>query len=169
MQPMLRLASRILNTRPPFLEAVARIEDCFSVPPERDPRQGLQTSLKNVLTSPPTETDPFINDRIFHETQFLRNNPRYPLYEVTMQALQRNLRIGLVANTIIDVWAFQAVGAENIRTWIIISADLIFPLLVPSYTKSEKMMASWILCATLLHEFSVRIDGPLASDTFDIL
>ncbi|KAF3065975.1 hypothetical protein GL218_09222 [Daldinia childiae] len=46
-------------------------------------------------------------------------------------------------------------GKDSIIT-IWLAAELIWPLLVPQYSQSEKLTASFLLASTLLHEFGVR-------------
>lgn len=52
-------------------------------------------------------------------------------------------------------------GVFNIH----ISAQLIWPLLVPEYSESEKLCSHFMIAVTLLHELMVRFQGTFISSS----
>lgn len=64
-------------------------------------------------------------------------------------------------------WGRTSVTDESPVIVMTIGAEMVWPLLVPQYSSSEKMSASFAIAATILHELAVCIqDGHPEADTW---
>ena len=161
MEPALMLVTRVLKEKPEFLNGLLSIWDHKIVPPQRDNRPQCEKSsypLRTFDTVPTSESDP----SVWPDTQFLR-----PIGEKFISAawglLAKELRFILHGG--IGQLGATYTPRERFTDWennpptidIVINAKLVFPLLVPGYSQSEKTMASFSLANTILHEIGVSI------------
>ncbi|CAI4213145.1 unnamed protein product [Parascedosporium putredinis] len=131
MQPALRLVSKVLYQNPAFLSAAVRVWDRKIVQPFRDKR-------------PPSTSD------------FLRTAYYDDLVDVMWEFVEDSVQWcvqgdpGSWAITATHVWPPPNHGRVN--QFVLINADVLMPLLEPTYSESEKLAASFVLATTMLHE-----------------
>lgn len=158
MRPALLLSSRVLKEKPEFLNAILRIWDHKVIPPERDTRPQKTFKLKTFDTTPTDPNDP----ALYPATQFLR--PIGDMYVAAVwRALASSVRfhihgdMGPCGSTTCNVDKASADSRVAPRVFIAINPNMVFPLLVSGYSKSEKIMASYFLASIILHEIAVSI------------
>ena len=157
MRPALLLVSKVLEEKPEFLNAIVRIWDFKTIPPSRDTRPNKQFPLSTFDIVPPPANHP----DLWPEAQFLR--PMGDKYvDAIWEILTRDMRLHVLNNTDscgITHHDFNVVVDKTMlpNCFIVVNAKLIYPLLVPGYSSSEKVMTSYYLAATILHEIAVSL------------
>ncbi|KAI1125520.1 hypothetical protein F5Y10DRAFT_284198 [Nemania abortiva] len=168
--PALRLASMVLSKEPPILEAVMDMNTRQPLPVEQDGRvtedDDTPTLAKYVLR------EDIEMDKTYPALRTLKEVHNYDWKDNILTVLQGCLMLD------ID-WGFSLgeggdrqpddLTADSHRrysygsTWydakrgvirLRIAAELIWPLLVPQYSASERMVASFTIATVLLHEFA---------------
>jgi hypothetical protein len=117
---------------------------------------------------PPSNANNYTNPELYPSTAFLRHNPKYAMVQTAWTSLERNVAWGIRSAENIGPDPGIQVPQEKQPAWgvtrnngpairITIGAEAIFPLLVPGYSKSEKLMASFLVACIILHELGVRV------------
>lgn len=126
------------------------------MPQGRDNRPQKRGNLKTFDTVPADPNDP----ALLQTTQFLR--PIGDKYVAGMwEAITSRLRLHIhgdspaCAMTVVN--GIRAANDPNTepRVFICLNPIIIFPLLVPEYSRSEKTMASYFVANAILHEIAV--------------
>lgn len=168
MRPALLLVSRVLKEKPEFLNAILRIWDYKIVPPQRDTRPYKPEPLKTFDIIQCSPNDP----AVLPEVQFLR--PIGDKYVSALwKVLARNLRLHIHGNmTACGVTGSSFMDINDRKKtpyiFIVLNANMIFPLLVPGYSQSEKIMSSFYVASTILHELAVSLPSPQPSTPFPL-
>ncbi|KAI0551226.1 hypothetical protein F4679DRAFT_593662 [Xylaria curta] len=182
LQPALRLVSMVLAKKHPHLEAIINMNTRQPIPVKKGEasKKFPPTDTRYVLEKDIDMRKTYSAIRQLHEVY------NYDWRANVIRVLNRSLRLDIdsgytlgMANRNIDEpitkdahasftfaatsthRSFRAPGAapnpfETIK--IKLAADLLWPLLVPQYSKSEKMSFSWVIASTLLHEFAHAIN-----------
>jgi hypothetical protein len=161
LQPALQLVSRVLRSDHPNILALMDLRTRQMVPPEEDPRG--QSACTEYLTK-------YV---LLHEIDMSKTYPAiqeldsygYDWHYHTLRMLDQNLR-WCIGSAIIDretggkqgpiygcTRAFELDTDHPIQ--VTLSAELIWPLLVPDYSSSERLVCSFLIASTLLHEYAV--------------
>lgn len=159
MQPALRLVSKVLDQKPAFLSAAVRVWDRKIVQPFRDKRppssSGNRMSLHTFDLLPPEP----VGLNPYKELDFLRTPYYEDLVDAMWEFIEDNVQWcvqgdpGCWAITSTYIWPRPT--HARINQVILINADILMPLLEPSYSESEKLSASFVLASTMLHELAV--------------
>ncbi|KAI0188642.1 hypothetical protein EV127DRAFT_497202 [Xylaria flabelliformis] len=178
LQPALRLVSIVLAKHHPHLEAIMNLNTRQPILPkegEEDLTKFPPTDTRYVLEKDINMSKTYPAIRQLHEVH------NYDWKANVLRVLDRALKLDIdSAYTLakphdmkegIDVDAhsdFTYASTSTHRTWaapnqepspyetikIKLAADMLWPLLVPQYSKSEKMTISWVIASTLLHEYA---------------
>ncbi|KAJ4394470.1 hypothetical protein N0V93_003688 [Gnomoniopsis smithogilvyi] len=151
IQPALLLASRVLDSDHPYWNAVLSLYHIKPVPTERDPRK-------------PEQLGPIVGK---YSSVWLEQVPDHEMYSSALNLY----RMGFQAKDATLAMLNQSVkfviatgpagfsGATSYRhplgTRVFLEAQLIWPLLIPEYTESEKASHYFFLAGVILHELAV--------------
>ncbi|KAI0542569.1 hypothetical protein GGR58DRAFT_497114 [Xylaria digitata] len=171
LQPALRLASMVLSKNPPLLEAIYNMNTRQPIPPEFDGRSSKPTptltKFVRVEDIDMSKTYPEIYQlSVIHGYDWKSNVMRhlrdvlefdigsaynqsyfytFPPKEQLQQDPFNTFTLG--CSGLID-------EGDDRKIRIKLGAEMIWPLLVPQYSASEKMTVSFTIASTLLHEFA---------------
>lgn len=163
LQPALQMATRILNSNHPYWVALFNLYNRGPIEHGRDSRNNVQQGhipIRDNLKLNMNLNDMWDESKRLHALD-------YPSIDVTSKVLMDRLRweFGSVyrntgeekqmnnPNYGATTYDRQYPGKSPIT--IKIGAELIFPLLVQSYSLAEKASCSFIVAATMLHELAV--------------
>ncbi|KAI0410448.1 hypothetical protein F5X98DRAFT_381780 [Xylaria grammica] len=175
IQPTLRLVSMVLDKSPPQLEALYNMETRQPIDPEYD---GRAIPLYPGLTKYVRVEDIDLN-QTYIAIRFLREQYNYDWKANVLRVLFDRLELDIISGyhsndfrtpgfveKMEDDPFFEfslatcemvSEGSKNtIR--INLAAETLWPLLVPQYSKSEKMTVAFCIAGTLLHEFGHAIN-----------
>lgn len=162
MQPALRLVSKVLFSNPPFWQA---IKDLYTRRPvdHRLVPEELQEGVS--LTSLWLEVD---EDKMYAEARDLRRS-NFDAAGITAFVLDRLLRLGFASFST----TYSADGVNGLTRTpqgkdfssptspyvinVLLAPEMVWPLLVPEYSASEKTAVSMRVASVLLHELTVII------------
>ncbi|KAH8688157.1 hypothetical protein BGZ61DRAFT_532971 [Ilyonectria robusta] len=161
MQPALQLASRLLRADDPFLSAVKDVTNRFRIDDTLDRRP-----IEEREETPRFQFRRFVdmNDPdLVPAAKRMRQYPNFNASAFTEAALERCLQLNIRSghyhfgtrffeNAPAGVTAGSALEDPNAPIRISICAELVWPLLEPNFSTSEKLMASFILATTIVHE-----------------
>ncbi|KAF2966579.1 hypothetical protein GQX73_g7013 [Xylaria multiplex] len=155
LQPTLRLVSMVLSKNPPQLEAIFNMNTRQPISPEFDSR---------TYGTTPTLTK-YLNE--IHSYDWKANVMRYLLDVLELDIGSAHNQSYFHANRtrpediLNDPYHNFTLGCTgmidegpSLKIRILLAAEMIWPLLVPQYTESEKMSISFTIANTLLHEFA---------------
>ncbi|KAK8127368.1 hypothetical protein PG984_008476 [Apiospora sp. TS-2023a] len=168
LQPALQLVTRVLNTNPMFWRCLKDLRTRRKVDPKLDPRKAedqvtpyLQKMIRLDEIKMPGE-DGYEEDydaRWPELDDLAEDGFDYP-YHVD-RLLANHLELGFNSGFLDDDGqkcdftyghtGMIGVGVDT-KIQIMIAAELLWPLLVPVYSSSEKLCASYIIATTILHE-----------------
>ncbi|KAJ8118640.1 hypothetical protein ONZ43_g3950 [Nemania bipapillata] len=168
LQPALRLASMVLSRGPPILEALIDMTTRQPIPPEQDGRENKTTpTLSHYVLQQDVDLS-----RTYPALRTLEEVYKYDWKSNVFRILSRILVLdidwafdlgGQVAQMEDDdvpddghqsfVWGSTAIDVKT-KIRVRIAGDMMWPLLVPEYSASEKMMVSFAVATTLLHELA---------------
>ncbi|KAI1109597.1 hypothetical protein F5Y14DRAFT_22427 [Nemania sp. NC0429] len=171
LQPALRLSSMVLSQNPPIFEALMNMTTRQPIPERFDCRT---ENLKNSPTMYKYVLEKSIDMSKTHPTlrllgEIYAYDWRSNVLRVLSDALVLDLDWGFsLANQILDERidedthnSFGFGSTQHDRTKgkirIRLAAELVWPLLVPQYSASEKMTCSFLIATTLLHELAHAI------------
>ena len=156
------MVTRILNSNHPYWQALLNLYARCPVHYARDLRDPHEKTRVPIRDNLRLAVDPAF---MWDETRRLRDL-NFPSMEVTSKVLlnkiewefgsvyritgQDKVSTGSYGST-----TFEKPGDPPIR--IQIGLELLFPLLVRSYTLGEKAVCSFLVAATMLHELAVSI------------
>ncbi|KUI56328.1 hypothetical protein VP1G_03679 [Cytospora mali] len=164
MQPALRLASKVLESNPPFWQALFDLYNRRPIEDRLVPEK-METGIS--LTSVWLDVD---ENKMYPEARELRNR-RFDTAGTTAYVLEKFLRLGFedclhvgdgisgLTNIIRRYDQPQGRHVVSVR----IAPQMVWPLLVPEYSAAEKTAASMHIASTLLHELS---DEPQAEEGY---
>ncbi|KAI1738688.1 hypothetical protein F4680DRAFT_467065 [Xylaria scruposa] len=181
LQPALRLVSMVLAKNHPHLEAIINLNTRQPIP-AKEGEQGKKfppTDTKYVLEDDIDMSQTYSAIRQLHEVY--NYDWKANVHRVLDRALRLDIDSGytvaksrIISEPIADDahGSFTFAATSTHRTFqvpgqepdphecikIKIAADLLWPLLVPQYSKSEKMTFSWVVASTLLHEFAHAVN-----------
>ncbi|KAI5917593.1 hypothetical protein F4810DRAFT_695784 [Camillea tinctor] len=163
MQPALQLASRIIENKHPLMEAIANMETRQYVDPDRDPREEPRNTPHLVKYVLEKDIDP---EKMPKPIARLKQTG-FDWKQNTWDVLQKCLRFDIgsaflmpgpeyghpdLVNEHSDFIYASTTQNDPEQITITLSAEIIWPLLVNKYTKSEKITCSLILASTMVHE-----------------
>lgn len=176
IQPSLRLVSKILNTNHPAWLASLNPYHLRPVPSHLDPRTEEDRALSEIptLVSIWKELD---ESKMYPDAKILMQNG-FDILKASAAVLKDRI-----------IWSFASSFREDGKIlrdqqWsglthhpneegqikIFVSCELIWPLLVPDYTLSEKASCAYLLAVSMLHELSVGypsfFQNPASFDSF---
>ncbi|KAI0451364.1 hypothetical protein F5B21DRAFT_528031 [Xylaria acuta] len=180
LQPALRLVSMVLAKNPPHLEAIMNMNTRQPIPIEEDEDEDNEryppTLTKYVLEKDidMSKTYPALRQlnevhnynwkanvlRVLERTLVLDIDSAYTLAEAhdlstsTVDDSHKHFCFGSCGTYRKYGPAPGVVPPGEVMIKIRLAADIIWPLLVPQYSKSEKMATSFTIATTLLHEFA---------------
>ncbi|RYC59088.1 hypothetical protein CHU98_g7119 [Xylaria longipes] len=182
LQPALQLVSMVLSKNPPHLEAIMNMNTRQPIPLKEDQLedQHLPTLTKYVLEKDidMSNTYPAIRQlrevhgydwkknvlRVLEHTLVLDIDSAYTLAQgyvlddsITHDA-HRGFTFGACATHRKYGPKPGVVPPGEVEIKIKVAADIIWPLLVPQYSKSEKMACSFTIASTLLHELAHAVN-----------
>ncbi|CAJ2512475.1 Uu.00g054900.m01.CDS01 [Anthostomella pinea] len=165
LQPALQLVTKILESNPAHLNALYNMNTRQDIDPERDPRDDPETAslMKYVMED---EIDLGLSDPRIQKLNDLGYDWKYH----TVRILDRCLRMDIGSCYLLGHGADEynevkgssmaygftnstVCGADSYIT-ISIAAEVIWPLLVDTYSQSEKLTCSFIIASTILHELA---------------
>ncbi|KAF7542344.1 hypothetical protein G7Z17_g11649 [Cylindrodendrum hubeiense] len=161
MQPALQLASRLLGANDPFLSAIKDVTNRFRVDDNIDPRPKEE---KEKLPRFTFRRFVDMNDpRLVPAAREMRQYPNFDASAMSKSALEKCVQLSIrsghyhFGTDFMDLapsglTMSQALEAPDEPIKISISAELVWPLLEPNLSTSEKMMASFVLATTIVHE-----------------
>ncbi|KAI0442924.1 hypothetical protein F4803DRAFT_575044 [Xylaria telfairii] len=179
LQPALRLVSMVLANKPPHLEAIMNMNTRQPIPlaegelEERFPpnmtRYVLEEDIDMDKTYPAIRRlhEVYNYDwkanvlRVLEHTFVLDIESAYTLghpyviNETNSNDPHKDFWFGSCATHKRFAPPPEVVGGDDSMIIIKLAADVIWPLLVPQYSKSEKLATSFVIASTLLHEFAV--------------
>ncbi|KAI0005266.1 hypothetical protein F4779DRAFT_50597 [Xylariaceae sp. FL0662B] len=169
LQPALQLITRVLNSWHPALIAVMDLRTRQPVDSARDGRTNPETPF---ITKFVQQQDMDIS-KTYQQIREL-NDLGYNWCDEVMRVLHRHFRLDLSAahlgigestegvpiesDNFSYGWTFRWGAEEGTTITSYVSVELIWPLLVPQYSQSEKMAASFQIATTLLHEIGHAIN-----------
>ncbi|KAI8623431.1 hypothetical protein F5Y19DRAFT_481708 [Xylariaceae sp. FL1651] len=170
LQPALRLVSKVIDSYHPHLEAILNMNTRQPIAPHLDQRTDPTTPsmTKYVLEEDIDMDETYDEIRELHDVHGYdwKTNVLRLLYNCLILDIGScYARTGYSAQYISGVhttdltYGFTQTTENGPSAWITlrIGAELIWPLLVPQYSKSEKMACSFLIASTLLHEFAHAI------------
>ncbi|KAI1151432.1 hypothetical protein F4825DRAFT_451465 [Nemania diffusa] len=165
LQPALRLVSLVLSERPAILEALMDMATRQPLPTSEDGRKNpvtptlqkyvLQEDVDLSKTYPALRTLEEVHkydwaanvQRVLADTLVLDIESAYTLGE---EEKEEGIQHDGHGHFCYGSAALDSGGQIRIR----LAGDKIWPLLVPEYSASEKMISSFSIASTLLHEFA---------------
>ncbi|KAI0110631.1 hypothetical protein F4776DRAFT_667507 [Hypoxylon sp. NC0597] len=170
LQPALRLATKVINSNHPVFQALLDLRTRQPVDKEFDQRAKPSTPFLTKIV-PIDEMDV---SRTYPEIRRL-DGWRYSWPDNIMRVLNDTLLLdigscwiepeknskGEVQESDIVIYGSTRIeGAREVNSTIImnIAAEILWPLLIPGYSESEKMTASFAAASTILHEFAHAIN-----------
>ncbi|ROV93433.1 hypothetical protein VPNG_09636 [Cytospora leucostoma] len=167
MQPALRLASKVLSSNPPFWQA---IQDLYTRRPVEHRLVPDELEEGVSLTSVWLECD---EDKMYTEARDLRRR-NFDAAGITAFVLDRLLHLGFTSpmttynkecisglTRMVPGRDFSSPCQDVVN--VVISPELVWPLLVPHYSAAEKTAVSMKIACVLLHELA---DDPEAEEGF---
>ncbi|KAI1748464.1 hypothetical protein F4782DRAFT_550680 [Xylaria castorea] len=182
LQPALRLVSMVLAKNPPHLEAIINMN---TRQPILTAKGGKEDQFPPTLTRYVLEKDIDMS-KTYTAIRQLSEVHNYDWKANVFRVLERTLVLDIESaytlaspSTIQDYipddahrqFCFGSCGTfrkygpapgvvppGEVMIKLRIAADIMWPLLVPQYSKSEKMACSFIIASTLLHEFSHAVN-----------
>ncbi|KAI1134770.1 hypothetical protein F5Y05DRAFT_416927 [Hypoxylon sp. FL0543] len=171
LQPALQLATKVLNGKPAILENLMDLRTRQPVPEELDQRPLGEREAPTLTKIVPLEqidmTRTYPEIRGLHELGF-----KWP--DRTWQVLNKYLWLEIGSCWISpcpnadgkteehEGFTYGVTRADSSggteRIVISLPAELIWPLMEPAFSQSEKMATSYLLATTLLHEFAHAIN-----------
>ncbi|KAK7421857.1 hypothetical protein QQZ08_009734 [Neonectria magnoliae] len=161
LQPALQLTSRLLRAKEPFIAAVQDPSNRFYVDKGLDPRSNEEKSTcpKFKFRRTVDMNDPDLLPSAREMRQIRDFDPKTFTYKVLDRVLELNIRGGhyhfssdFALNGPSGVTMNYGLGWADHPIKISLAAELVWPLLVETYSASEKMMASFTIATTLVHE-----------------
>ncbi|KAK7981507.1 hypothetical protein PG988_003745 [Apiospora saccharicola] len=168
LQPALQLVTRVLNTNPMFWRSLKDLRTRRKVDPKLDPRKVedqrtpyLQKMIRLDEIKTPGEDgyDEDYDDR-WPELDDLAE-AGFDYCDHVDRLLANHLELGFGSGYLDDEgkpcsFTYGRTGVMNYgvdtKIDIMIAAELLWPLLVPVYSSSEKLCASYMIATTILHE-----------------
>ena len=165
LQPALQLATRLMEAKEPFYDALRDVRKWCFVDPSLDIRSDAEKQTHRLVK--------FCRDPPYGKTIAgslnLRPSPTFDPAALSWRVLERDCVIRLCGcqymmkpeSTEFKLGACQgcawAAEASDPHKPIVITIGFepVLPLLTNRYSESEKMMASYILALTITHEFVV--------------
>ncbi|KAI0467666.1 hypothetical protein F4859DRAFT_525094 [Xylaria cf. heliscus] len=180
LQPALRLVSMVLDKNHPHLEAIINMNTRQPIPPNADDVGGNYppTLTKYVLEEDidMSKTYPAIRQlkevhnynwkanvlRVLERTLVLELDSGYTLgmSHVITESVSDDTHTDFFLGSCATHRRYGPPGVvppSDVLIKVRLAADVVWPLLVPQYSKSEKMACSFTVASTLLHEFAVCI------------
>ncbi|OTB03825.1 hypothetical protein M426DRAFT_12121 [Hypoxylon sp. CI-4A] len=172
LQPALQLVTRILDRSPPQLEAITDMKTRSAIDPAYDQRTDPQSAYiyKYSLVGP---------DNLQNTSRDIRQLDHwgYDWTDAVGRVLDQTLVLDIFSGKMEPIpsddkkavdeahepdspsYGYTRVETTpgNFFIYMYIDADLIWPLLVPEISLSEKLVASFGIASTLLHEFAHAI------------
>ena len=65
-------------------------------------------------------------------------------------------------------WFSEGLDPVDVKIHLEVASEMVWPLLVPSYTKAEKATCSLMIASVLLHELAVRRRSPRSTHSLDM-
>ncbi|KAI1857434.1 hypothetical protein JX265_011169 [Neoarthrinium moseri] len=156
LQPALQIVSRILRQRPRVWEALKDLRTRQKIDSSYDTREDPRTTHLVKMVA----VDDINLDLCWEPVQRLTElgfNSVQRVEEVLDGAVTYTIGTGFMdlygGNNKEDAFTYGITGGfESQDIEIRLAAELVWPLLVPEYSNSEKLAASWSVASTLLHE-----------------
>jgi hypothetical protein len=162
MQPALQLATRLLLNSEGFVDGLQDITNRFWVEDHLFADLAGQDRTRKLKFMRDTDTG---GPRKVNGAQDIKDSG-LDVLELSFRALRRIIELKLssgfdMGNRPTRLLTMGQQNApnffgENSKIAIDIDSELVWPLLVDKYTKSEKLMANVILATTIAHEMMVR-------------
>ncbi|KAI1077882.1 hypothetical protein F5B20DRAFT_245791 [Whalleya microplaca] len=167
LQPALQLVTRVINSGPPGLNSLIDMRTRQPLDASKDGREEPETPFITRFV----QTKDIDMDKTYPGIRNL-NAMGYDWNENTMRVLDRCFRLDICSAYISpgqseedkptereqQSYAYGCTTSMPAKTdstiTSYISAEIIWPLLVPQYSQSEKMSSSFQIASTLLHEFA---------------
>ncbi|KAH7163534.1 hypothetical protein B0J13DRAFT_634896 [Dactylonectria estremocensis] len=161
LQPALQLASRLLSADHPFMSAIKDPTNRFCVDDSLDLRLP-EEKKKTPRFSFRSFVD--INDlRLVPAARLMRQMPHFDPTAVSQMVIENCIELGIQSGhyhfdaEFKEVLAVaetkdQATG-PSAPIQISLAAEVVWPLLEPNFSSSEKMMASFVIAISMVHEF----------------
>ncbi|RSM12711.1 hypothetical protein CDV31_006178 [Fusarium ambrosium] len=137
MQPALQLATRMLNTNHPYTKAMQDVTNRYKVPDHLYKNRRSQTNPDEVKFKAKSDPDP-------HDPDHLMGAQRLQSFQFSARAYDDHC----IAHTLFP----GGYSAKEDSIDISIDAELVWFILSDKHSKSEKMMASLVLAASIAHE-----------------
>ncbi|KAI1463836.1 uncharacterized protein F4812DRAFT_233757 [Daldinia caldariorum] len=176
MQPALQLLTRLLNSEHPGLHDLIDLRTRYKISPDitadrENPRTptlvGYRplSEMKLDLENSWPEMIELSNmgyDFLHHTWRVLSECLTFEISSAWFDPIEvddNNAVDGVRETNVLTYGITQPSGrGSNARIQIWIAAELIWPLLVPQYSQSEKMTASFLIASTLMHEFAHAVN-----------
>lgn len=173
IQPALQLVTRVLQTNPMFWRCIKDLRTRRKIDPNLDPREDedqrtpfLQKMIRLDEMKEPGDYgyDEDVDNR-WQELDDLADAGYDYEYHVD-RILGNCLQVGFGSAYIDENGKPTAftyghtnlnLAGTDTKISIFLATELVWPLLIPVYSSSEKLCASYILATTLLHELMVSI------------
>ncbi|KAH7171456.1 hypothetical protein EDB81DRAFT_852035 [Dactylonectria macrodidyma] len=161
MQPALQLASRLLSADHPFLSAIKDITNRFRVDDSLDhrPAEAKKLDPKFSFRSFVNMNDP----SLVPAARLMRQVPHFDPTALSQTVMEVFVRLSVrsghyhFSNKFQELATAGVTGNPGVEVCgkliqISIAAELVWPLLEPNFSSSEKIMASYVLAVTIVHE-----------------
>ena len=163
LQPALQLVTRIINTDHPFWMGILDMMNRKRVSSSRDPLPGsatidLVSVWKHLNTLELPNEARVLEYAGWHRcnavAQYLEDRVELNINSALRDSYTGSSHTvwGITYNHMRDVPAKTVIRID-------ICAEMIWPLLVPMFTSTEKASVSLMIASTLLHEFAVRVSS----------
>ncbi|KAI2641330.1 hypothetical protein GGS21DRAFT_487683 [Xylaria nigripes] len=183
LEPALRLASMILDNNPPHLEAIYDMTTRQPIPLNEDGRKFPDTPTLTKYVRKESidldETYPALRQlkqvynydwkanvqTILHDTLTLEIDSGFEVQNPTPDDNKERKFYDPFGVSIYGCTSTRVTEKGGIPTPTInitLSAEMIWPLLVPQYSRSEKIICSFVVASTLLHEFAHAVSSAQA-------
>jgi hypothetical protein len=165
MQPALQLATRLMEAKEPYYDALRDVRKWCFVDPALDMRLNAEKQTHRMVK--------FCRDPPYGKTIVgslnLRPSAGFDPAALSWRVLEREVVIRLCGGQYMAnpqnveftrnyhqglAWAAEGFSPDKPIT-VHIGLDTVLPLLTSRYSGSERMMASYILAITIAHEFVV--------------
>ncbi|KAI2464273.1 hypothetical protein F4781DRAFT_81036 [Annulohypoxylon bovei var. microspora] len=170
LEPALRLVSLVLASNPPFLDSIMDLRTRKRIDPARDQRSDPETPF--LYSYNPTEDIDMT--QVPYEIDAL-DRRGFNWIDTTWDVLHRTFRLDISSGylnlekdqdqmTVQEMVSYtygttrSAMAGPDSCIFVNVNAELIWPLLMPQYSWSEKMTASFQIASTLLHEFGHAVN-----------
>lgn len=173
LQPALQLVTRVLHTKPAFWQSIKDLRTRRKIDPNLDPRDEedqrtpfLQKIIRQDEIPEPGDANyaadvdmrySILEDLANQGFDFVKHVDRLMQSKIELALGPAFLDDGKSTTFVYGRTSLNIDPNDKPASYINVSiaAELVWPLLIPIYSSSEKLCASYVIATTILHELMV--------------